>query len=135
MAVTLVTRHDQRLMGELEKLLKTKIEVEHLEFEEERPHGRQNDGRRRYRDVETGDARDDMRRQRSERRGGDRPARPAAAPADPFFDKPYEATAPADDAAPPAWERQARPARSGVSANIKPKVKVAALFKAPQPTS
>ncbi len=137
LAVTLVTKGDQRLMGELEKLLKTKIEVEHLEFEEERPRGRQNDGRRRYRDEETGDARDDARRERSDRRHGserDRPSR-AAAPADPFFNQPYEAAAPAEDAAPPAWERQARPTRSGVSANIKPKVKVAALFKAPQTTT
>ena len=132
LAVTLVTKGDQRLMGELEKLLKTKIEVEHLQFENERPSGRQNDGRRRWQGDETGDARDDMRRQRAERRTSDRP-RPAAVPADPFFDQPYEATAAAGQA-PAAWETQARPGRSSMSANIKPKRKVAALFKAPQET-
>ena len=130
-AVTLVTRHDQRLMGELEKLLKTKIELEHLQFENERPHGRQNDGRRRWRDDETGDARDEVRRERGERRHPERRA-PAAAPADPFFNQPYEAPAEQDEA--PAWEQKARPARAGLSANIKPKRKVAALFKAPEST-
>ena len=53
--------------------------------------------------------------------------RPPAAPRDPFFDKPYEA--PATEAA-PAWEAAAKPAGNRVSANIKPKRKVAALFKA-----
>ena len=128
-AVTLVTKGDQRLMGELEKLLKTKIELEHLQFENERPHGRQNDGRRRWRDDETGDARDEVRRERGERRHPERRA-PAAAPADPFFNQPYEAPAEQDEA--PAWEQKARPARAGLSANIKPKRKLPALFKAPQ---
>jgi hypothetical protein len=46
---------------------------------------------------------------------------------DPFFEQPYEA--PAVDAA-PAWEASAKPATtSRVSANIKSKRKVAALFK------
>lgn len=62
--------------------------------------------------------------------------RPAVASRDPFFEKPYESSA-ADVA--PAWEAAAKsPARSGVSANIKPKRKVAALFKAvpaTEPTS
>jgi len=48
---------------------------------------------------------------------------------DPFFDQPYEPTVAPD--AQPAWEAVAKaaPVRSGVSANIKPKKKVAALFK------
>ena len=50
---------------------------------------------------------------------------------DPFFEKPYEASAPADAA--PAWEAAKAAPRSSVSANIKPKRKVAALFKAAQP--
>ena len=51
----------------------------------------------------------------------------SAAPHDPFFDKPYEPTA-APDA--PSWE-SAKPVSSGrsISANIKPKRVVAALFK------
>ncbi|MFT4195235.1 MAG: ATP-dependent helicase, partial [Ottowia sp.] len=60
----------------------------------------------------------------------ERRAAPAPAPADPFFDRPYEAPA-EPPAEAPAWEQKARPARSGLSANIKPKRKVAALFKAP----
>ncbi|HMT63446.1 MAG TPA: hypothetical protein PKE22_01230, partial [Ottowia sp.] len=56
----------------------------------------------------------------------------ASGPADPFFDRPYEAPAEPSDQ-PPAWEQKARPARPGLSANIKPKRKVAALFKAPDP--
>jgi hypothetical protein len=43
---------------------------------------------------------------------------------DPFFDKPYEA--PAVEAA-PAWESTSKPV-SRISANIKTKRKVAALF-------
>ena len=54
---------------------------------------------------------------------------------DPFFDKPYEPSA-ATAATPPSWEaapKAATAARSGISANIKPKRKVAALFKAVPP--
>jgi superfamily II DNA/RNA helicase len=134
-AVTLVTKSDQRQVAELEKLLKAKLDLEHLAFEDEKPRGRQNDGRRRWQGEETGDSRDEVRRERSERRY---PERRTAAPADPFFDKPYEA--PSDTSSEPAaWDQKARPARSGVSANIKPKRKVAALFKAatpsPEPTN
>jgi superfamily II DNA/RNA helicase len=131
-AVTLVTRADQRSMSELEKLLGKRIEVEHLEFDEEKPRGRQNDGRRHWRDNETGDTRDEARRDRSQRHHPEqRRAIPLAAqPVDPFFDQPYEApTEPLPQ--PPAWEKSAtQPTRTGLSANIKPKRKVAALFKA-----
>ncbi|HNI85437.1 MAG TPA: hypothetical protein PLM38_08725, partial [Ottowia sp.] len=61
-----------------------------------------------------------------------RPA-PVSAPADPFFDRPYEAPSEPPEQ-PPAWEQKARPSRPGLSANIKPKRKLAALFKAPEPT-
>lgn len=119
-------------MGELEKLLKTKIELEHLEFEGERPHGRANDGRRRWQGEETGDSRDDARRARGERRGTTPRGAPSA-PADPFFNQPYTAEASAEQA-PPAWDTPQRP-RAGRSANIKPKRAVAALFKAPEPST
>jgi hypothetical protein len=121
-------------MAELEKLLKAKVELEHLAFDDEQPRGRQNDGRRRWQGEETGDARDQARQVRSERRHPERRAAPAAAPAaDPFFDRPYEA--PAETAEQPAWDHKSRPARAGLSANIKPKRKVAALFKTPGPTA
>jgi superfamily II DNA/RNA helicase len=120
LAVTLVTRHDSRLLGEVEKLLGKKADPEHLTFEEEKPRGRFNDGRRRWSDE----------RQQQPPRPTQRRALPAAAlPADPFFDQPYQAPAAPPDQ-PPAWEQPPRPARvSGLSANIKPKRKVAALFK------
>src|SRR5690606_11512409 len=68
LAVTLVSPSDTRLMGDLEKLLKRKIEIEAIEFDDERPRGRINDGRRAWR--ETGDE--------DERRDGS-----AAAPEEP----------------------------------------------------
>jgi hypothetical protein len=46
---------------------------------------------------------------------------------DPFFEKPYEA---ATTDASPSWEASVpKTSRSSISANIKPKRKVAALFK------
>jgi len=131
LAVTLVTSNDGRLMGDLEKLLKRKIELEALEYDEDKPKGRINDGRRHWREEgELGDPRDVLdapppSRERTESRPP-RAQRPAAAPRDPFFDQPYEAP-PAEAA--PAWDAAAKPTGTRVSANIKPKRKVAALFK------
>ena len=136
--------NDARLVSDIEKLIKSKIEIEGLEFEEDLPdirkQGRINDGRRMYHEDGGDNGRSEPRREprresRSEARGdsssgrseGRRDySRPAPAPRDPFFDKPYEA--PAAEAA-PSWEAAARPAARGISANIKPKRKVAALFK------
>ena len=124
LAVTLVAGSDGRLIADIEKLLKTKIEVEALEYDEDRPRGRINTGRRAWGEDDPRDVLD-APRERREPRG----YRPSAPPRDPFFDKPYEAAA--SDAA-PSWESSgaATPARRGVSANIKTKRKVAALFKA-----
>ncbi|CAA9438467.1 MAG: ATP-dependent RNA helicase Bcep18194_A5658 [uncultured Ramlibacter sp.] len=132
LAVTLVSNSDARLVADLEKLLKKKIELEPIEFEEDRPRGRINDGRRAWRDAgEVGDPRDALDSGSREReRPAPRPvreARPASAPRDPFFDQPYE---PPEGEVKPAWEGGAKPAVSRVSANIKTKRKVAALFKA-----
>jgi superfamily II DNA/RNA helicase len=138
LAVTLVSGSDARLVADIEKLLKKKIDIEALEYDEDRPRGRMNDGRRAWR--EGGDVaapRDAAPRERERERREPREAReyrgfrPAVASRDPFFEKPYESSE--RDVA-PAWEAAARsPARSSVSANIKPKRKVAALFKAAQP--
>ena len=139
LAVTFVSASDGRLVADLEKLLKKKIDLEAVEFEEDRPRGRINDGRRHWREEgEVGDPRDALdvtaRSPRAPR--PERPersySRPAPAPRDPFFDQPYEA--PKADA-PPAWESTAKPAGNRISANIKPKRKVAALFKAEPSTS
>ena len=118
-AVTLVTRSDQRVMAELEKLLKKKIEVEPLELEDDR-HRRGRGGRHRDRDERS--------ERSSARRSAPQPA-PSRAPADPFFDQPYEATPEATEQR-PDWDQpqRQRPASSR-SANIKSKRPVAALFK------
>jgi superfamily II DNA/RNA helicase len=133
LAVTLVSPSDTRLVGDIEKLIKKKLEVETLQLDtrpagpppekwgeraEDRPRARASEGRRREHDPR--DALDAP----NERRGG---FRPAPINRDPFFQKPYE---PAAADTPPSWEPSApRSARSSISANIKPKRKVAALFK------
>ena len=127
LAVTLVSSADARLIADIEKLIKKKIELEPLELDDGPPP-------REYRDR----ARHDGPRPegRSEFRA-DAPARvaapsrpssaPARAPTDPFFDQPYEASV---SDAEPAWERKAPAAPRGLSPNIKPKKRVAALFGA-----
>ncbi|WP_041675068.1 DEAD/DEAH box helicase [Ramlibacter tataouinensis] len=131
LAVTFVSGSDGRLVADLEKLLKKKVDLEAIEYEDDRPRGRINDGRRAWREAgELGDPRDALdapRPREREREREARPSRPAAAPRDPFFDQPYQAPATEQ---PPAWEQGAKPAPSRVSANIKSKRKVPALFKA-----
>jgi ATP-dependent RNA helicase RhlE len=124
LAVTLVAPSDTRLVTDIEKLIKKKIEVEAVELDSDRPRGRYNDGSRGRREDDPRDVLDAPREAREprERRG----LRPASAPRDPFFDKPYE---PASAETPPVWESQRPAARPGVSSNIKTKRKVAALFK------
>ncbi len=133
LAVTLVAPSDTRLVGDIEKLIKKKLEVETLQLDDrsrfsgersdrersdERPRGRAYEGRRR----EDFDPRDAI--EPRERRGG---FRPAPVNRDPFFEKPYAASS--SDTA-PSWESAApKTPRSSISANIKPKRKVAALFK------
>ena len=146
LAVSFVAASDQRLVTDIEKLIKTKIELEPMEFDEDRPRiseqGRINDGRRMYREageeggggsgrdaVRSGEPHESRQRREPRERREHMPHRQSAAPRDPLFDQPYEATATTD--VQPAWDSAAKaaPARSGVSANIKPKKKVAALFK------
>jgi ATP-dependent RNA helicase RhlE len=118
LSVTLVTRDDARMVGDIERLIKKKIEIEPFEFEDERP-------RRPPR------RRDDEDERRAEpaaayERPPERRAAPPLPPSDPLFDKPYE---PSGSGA-PQWEQSASPApvRRAVSPNIKPKRKVAALL-------
>ena len=122
-------KNDARLVADIEKLIKTKIELEAVEYDEDQPRGRINDGRRMYEaegnEPRRGEAHREPREPRERREH--RSARPAA-PRDPFFEQPYQAP---EVAAAPSWEASPRTAgRSSVSANIKPKRKVAALFKA-----
>ena len=136
LAVSFVSGRDARLMGDLEKLLGKKLELEALELEaDRRPAGRFNDGQRAWQQGD-GDERParEPREPREPRpsRGESTPfraPRPPRAPADPLFDKPYEPSLPPD--ATPNWEASAsqRPATSRLSPNIKSRKKVAALFK------
>jgi ATP-dependent RNA helicase RhlE len=113
LSITLVTRDDTRMVGDIERLIKKKLEIEPFEFEDERP-------RRppRRRDE------DDERREPAYERPPERRAQPA--PADPLFDQPYQ---PSGTSA-PQWEQKAppQPVRRAVSPNIKPKRKVASLL-------
>ncbi|MGC4061024.1 MAG: DEAD/DEAH box helicase [Aquabacterium sp.] len=148
LAVSLVTGSDARLMADIEKLIKKKIDVETFELEDSRGGRGERGDRGSDRGGDRGE-RGSYRQRRSEDTDGRpdmvgataparepreaRPARPAPRrqPADPFFDKPYEP----DPAADPVWEAKgaavaATSAASGggLSRFIKPKRKVAALL-------
>jgi ATP-dependent RNA helicase RhlE len=117
LAITLVTRDDTRLVADIEKLIKKKLEIEPFEFDDERP--RRAPRPEREERVE----RDDTPRREEPRRV----ATPRSAPVDPFFDRPYEpagtATA-AETAAPTSATVSSR----SLSPNIRPKKKVASLL-------
>ncbi|MBS0442429.1 MAG: DEAD/DEAH box helicase [Proteobacteria bacterium] len=116
LAFTLVAREDMRNVGDIEKLIKKKIEIEPFELDEAPPR------RERYRERERD--RDDERPARAAPARTSAPARPA----DPLFDQPYVPSAPEVK---PAWDQKAAtPAPRGHSPYIKAKKKVAALFGA-----
>jgi ATP-dependent RNA helicase RhlE len=129
LAVTLVSPSDTRLIGDIEKLIAKKIELEPIELDEARPPRELRDRARH--DAPRGD-RDESFTPRSALAAPSRSYAPPRAPSDPFFDKPYE---PSDAAAEPAWESKAPAVPRGMSPNIKPKKRVAALFGAKQPDS
>jgi superfamily II DNA/RNA helicase len=117
LAVTLVARDDMRLVGDIEKLLKKKIELEPFELDDERP---RRPPRRSFDDAEPRPA---------DTRPAERTAwrRPEPRTADPFFDTPYEPTG----SGAPAWEAAkaaAAPAPRSASPNIRAKKKTAALL-------
>jgi len=128
LAVTLVARDDLRLVAEIEKLLKRKIEIEPIELEDNRPRRfpRRDDARRD----------EDFARREPEVRAAapaapyERPRR-TAVPSDPIFDKPYEPAAAGTTEA-PAWEAAAKAPAAvpvpGLSPNIRVKKKVGSLL-------
>jgi ATP-dependent RNA helicase RhlE len=147
LAVTLVTRDDARLVGDIEKLIKKKLDLEPFELEDDRPRRpprRDDDARPPRQDEEARAPRRDDTAQATREApehtlvvARDRPAAyaprqaPRSAPADPFFDKPYEPSSTGGA----AWEAGSKGAvaptaggRGGLSPNIKPKRKVAALL-------
>ena len=123
-AVSFATHSDTRLVHDIEKLIKRKVELEPFEFEEDRPRGRINTGRRHWGEDDPRDVLDAPKREARESRYEPR----QKAPRDPFFDQPY--VEPSADSA-PAPVAVAAPQPHRRSANIKSKRKVAALFKTP----
>ena len=127
LAVTLVSRDDARLIGDIEKLIKKKIELEPLEFDEGTP------PRREFRERERHDGAEERAPSvASYASPRSNYAAPRQVPQDPFFERPYEAAA---SDAEPAWEHKTPAAPRGISPNIKPKKRVAALFGAKVPES
>ena len=132
LAVTLVTRDDARNISDIEKLIHKKIELEPFEVASERP------TRAPRRELDDEPRRAPRREFDDEPRRDPpialRPALPPRAPApqknrDPFFDRPYEASA--TTSAAPEWETAAPSTpigRAALSANIRSKRKVAALL-------
>jgi superfamily II DNA/RNA helicase len=116
LAITLVARDDMRLVSDIERLIKKKIELEPFELDDERAR------RPRMRESES---RADAARQPRAPRAEPRYEPRRAPPSDPFFDRPYEAP---DSVEPPEWEAAAKPAPTSRSPNIRPKKKVAALL-------
>ncbi len=136
LAVSFVAPSDARLVSDIEKLLRQKIELEAIEFDEDQPdirrQGRINDGRRMYSHTQEGPAAERPGRfaaahsASGERRSES--SRPKPAARDPFFDQPYQ---PSESTAGMAGTETVVkvPSARGISANIKPKRRVAALFK------
>ncbi|WP_374660379.1 DEAD/DEAH box helicase [Inhella sp.] len=127
-AITFISPSDARLVADIEKLIKRKMETEPLPVldGEERP--------RRF--AERGERSERSERPPRERRDEEPRALRSTprAPADPFFDQPYEAKHTGE---PASWERAtpAAPKKAGgLSRYIKPKRQMAALF-APKPVA
>jgi ATP-dependent RNA helicase RhlE len=132
LAVTLVTRSDARQMGEIEKLIKKKLEIEAFDLDDSRP--RSSSRRDEPSDrVERGEHRRARDTEFVRLAKGNTPVRSGRlVPADPIFDKPYEpapavAAAPAEPSAGSASQASAVGARGG-SSNIRARRKVAALL-------
>jgi superfamily II DNA/RNA helicase len=143
-AVTLVTRSDARLVADLEKLLKRTIELSPIELEDTRPGARPERSQRAPRewDASPVDAQVDRAPRTAAAAAPVTPAaasrpvyRAPAASRDAFFDRPYEASASTEL---PAWDKGpagSAAAPRGMSSNIRPKRKVAALFGAKRPVA
>jgi ATP-dependent RNA helicase RhlE len=114
LAITLVARDDTRLVSDIEKLIKKKIEIEPFELDDDRPR------RPPPREYESREPREPR-----EARPARAEPRRASPPADPFFDRPYEAQ---DSVVPPQWDEAVKPTSGARTPNIRAKKKVAALL-------
>jgi ATP-dependent RNA helicase RhlE len=127
LAVSFASSSDARLVADIEKLTKQKIEFTPLSLDEERfvPRRARSDDEER------------PRRDTDDRSGASRSRyTPVKPPPDPFFDQPYEPSAQSleKEANSASLKEPAVPVRAGISPNIKPKRKVAALFKTTENT-
>jgi ATP-dependent RNA helicase RhlE len=128
-AISFVSGSDQRLVGDIEKLLKTKITLENVTVEQDRSRERREPraDSRESRGGDRGERSESSSRPREQDSRRSREVGYVPAPRiknDPFFDKPYEAPVRSAEAAAPAAPDPLRK-----SANIKPKRVMAALFK------
>jgi superfamily II DNA/RNA helicase len=119
LALTLVSREDIRLVGDIEKLIKKKIEIEAFDLDDERP-------RRPRRSF---DEERPARRAADEAVAPDRAPRraPEARHSDPFFDTPYEPSGSGE----PSWDSAKNSAPAVVrqlAPNIRARKKTAALL-------
>jgi ATP-dependent RNA helicase RhlE len=126
LAITLVTRDDTRMVSDIEKLIKKKIEIDPFDLDDDRP--RRQDDRRREREEPWTPERTERSVREPERPSVRRSS--SARSADPFFDRPYVAP---EREVPAVWEaRDARAKDSAIatarSPNIKSKRKVATLL-------
>nr|WP_110400309.1 DEAD/DEAH box helicase [Sphaerotilus hippei] len=131
-AISLATKDDARLVGDIEKLIKKKIELETLVVEDLRP---RRPPRREWADGSSERAPERAAPSSERERPAARPpVRSSRAPAgDPFFDRPYEA----DSKAAPVWESAPAPAHAGHGAPsrpLKPRRKIATLLGGELPT-
>jgi ATP-dependent RNA helicase RhlE len=130
LAISLVSNSDARLLGDIEKLINMKAEVETVEvvsrpradLAADRAPKRFNDGQRLQHRREEGPER---RAESQDPKARYQPPRQQASK-DPLFDQPYQAKS---DNGTASWEVSAPVRPRGLSANIKPRAKVAALFK------
>ena len=127
LAITLVDREDGRLVVEIEKLLKKKLDLEAFELEDDRPRRRP---RRDAEDDERRPRRDDD--ERPTRRDDEAPRMRVStgrAAQDPIFDQPYEAAAEsAASSARMSPSAPEAPALRPPGGNVRVKRKVAALL-------
>jgi ATP-dependent RNA helicase RhlE len=126
LAVTLVTRDDTRLVSDIEKLIKKKLDIEPFELEDDRPRRapRREDEAVSARAGRSAGAAARAPFTTAEAYTGYASALPAQrrAPADPFFDQPY---VPSGDGN-AAWERTAKAAATSSAPHTSPDVQAAA---------
>jgi ATP-dependent RNA helicase RhlE len=126
-AVTFISPSDARLVADIEKLIKRKLDCEPLPaLDDDRPSRAERPPRSDFAERPARSERRDEEAAAPRARSSYSP-RPAPRSTDPFFDRPYEAST---GSASPVWEQAADAQRkpSGPSRYIKPKRQMAALF-------